>query len=110
MTHLKHRFLFTVVLLLSVVCANAEVLTGKCGTNLTYTLDTTTGVLKIEGSGDMDSYASTISPWFSSCSIIKQAKLSYGVTSVGSGAFYYCSGLTSIAIPSSVTSIGNYAF
>ena len=30
--------------------------------------------------------------------------------SIGSSAFYACSGLTSITIPNSVTSIGSYAF
>ena len=34
----------------------------------------------------------------------------YSVTSIGSSAFYYCSGLTSITIPNSVTSIGSSAF
>ncbi|MBQ9744196.1 MAG: leucine-rich repeat domain-containing protein, partial [Clostridia bacterium] len=33
-----------------------------------------------------------------------------GVTSIGDSAFGYCSGLTSITIPSSVTSIGSSAF
>ena len=34
----------------------------------------------------------------------------YFVTSIGECAFYYCSGLTSVTIPNSVTSIGAYAF
>ena len=34
----------------------------------------------------------------------------YSVTSIGGSAFYDCSGLTSITIPNSVTSIGDYAF
>jgi len=32
------------------------------------------------------------------------------VTSIGNSAFNNCSGLTSVTIPNSVTSIGNYAF
>ncbi len=34
----------------------------------------------------------------------------YSVTSIGSSAFRYCSGLTSVTIPNSVTSIGFYVF
>ena len=34
----------------------------------------------------------------------------YSVTSIGSSAFSYCSGLTSVTIPNSVASIGNSAF
>ena len=36
--------------------------------------------------------------------------ITYAVTSIGSSAFYNCSGLTSVTIPSSVTSIGSNAF
>ena len=40
----------------------------------------------------------------------KNSIIPSSVTSIGTYAFYYCSGLTSITIPSSVTSIGNSAF
>ena len=36
--------------------------------------------------------------------------MEYSVTSIGASAFRFCSGLTSITIPSSVTSIGSQAF
>ncbi|MBR2206348.1 MAG: leucine-rich repeat domain-containing protein [Prevotella sp.] len=41
---------------------------------------------------------------------IKEFTIPDGVTSIGSGAFYNCSGLASIVIPNSVTSIGECAF
>lgn len=34
----------------------------------------------------------------------------YSVTSIGYGAFWFCSDLTSVTIPNSVTSIGDLAF
>ena len=43
-------------------------------------------------------------------SSIVSAELGELCTSIGSGAFSYCSDLTSITIPNSVTSIGDYAF
>ena len=36
--------------------------------------------------------------------------VSYAVTSIGGSAFFDCSGLTSVTIPNSVTSIGDCAF
>ena len=40
----------------------------------------------------------------------KNTVIPNSVTSIGEGAFYNCSGLTSITIPEGVTSIGDYAF
>ena len=47
---------------------------------------------------------------FSGCSGLTSIEIPASVTSIGDYAFYKCSGLTSIVIPSSVTSIGNEAF
>ena len=47
---------------------------------------------------------------FSGCSGLTSVTLPDSVTSIGYGAFRSCSGLTSITIPDSVTSIGEYAF
>ena len=41
---------------------------------------------------------------------VKDLVIPNSVTSIGSHAFYYCSGLTSVTIPNSVTSIGKSAF
>ena len=41
---------------------------------------------------------------------VKTTIIPSSVTSIGDYAFFYCSGLTSITIPNSVTSIGKYAF
>ena len=47
---------------------------------------------------------------FYNCSGLTSVTISDSVTSIDNSAFYSCSGLTSITIPDSVTSIGYYAF
>ena len=47
---------------------------------------------------------------FYNCSGLMSITIPDSVTSIGSYAFYNCSGLMSITIPDSVTSIGSYAF
>jgi hypothetical protein len=47
---------------------------------------------------------------FSQCSGLTSVTIPNSVTSIGGYAFGYCSGLTSVTIPNSVTSIGDNAF
>jgi len=89
----------------------AEIASGTCGDNLTWELDTTTGMLTISGTGAMTDWSSSSNvPWYSYRSSIKSVTIESGVTSIGNYAFYNCSSLTSVTIPDSVTSIGQLAF
>jgi len=83
---------------------------GTCGENLTWTFSSDTSTLTISGTGDMTDYEWGATPWYRFRDYIQQAVIDNGLTSIGDGAFYGCSGLTSITIPAGVTSIGEYAF
>lgn len=81
---------------------------GKDGSNVTWALDST-GLLTISGEGEMESYSSvnkngwiTTAPWQNRASTLI---IQEGVASIGSFAFCGCTGLTSVTIPDSVTSI-----
>ena len=99
----------SLAMLLSIVSvvdfsAYADVQTGSCGDNVKYSLDTSTGVLTISGTGDMYSYG----PFYENTNI-KSVIIENGVTSIGSYVFYKCTRLTSVTIPNSVKSLGDNA-
>ena len=92
---------------------------GTCGTNVTWSYNTSTDTLTISGTGDMSKYSSslynggnyvTTAPWRGCYITMKTLVINSGVTSISSSAFEGCNGLKSITIPDSVTSIGSYAF
>ncbi len=112
---LRHLLMITSLILcvLLVPCPKADaseiVDSGKCGENLSWTLDDK-GTLTISGTGEMHNYGYNASPWFGNNSI-KTIIMGNEVTSIGSQAFRECSGLTDVlTIPDSVTSIGSFAF
>ena len=108
---IKKISLLLLICFLSALNINAEVYEGLCGDNVNYSLDTSTGLLSITGTGAMTNYYSSSSvPWYSNKSYIKVVEIADGVTSIGNYVFYECSGLTSVTIPNSVTSIGDFAF
>ena len=77
------------------------------GPKLVYTLDTDTGLLTISGSGDMHDFNELIKqpPWIKQKELIKKVIVEEGVTGIGDYAFYNCTNLTTVVLPSTVKSI-----
>ena len=138
------RRVHSIILLLALLVGGAgmsyvqaEVYSGTCGAagneaNVTWELNTETGLLEIEGSGPMTHYWSlTDIPWYNYRQYVTSITVRYGVTAIGHHAFYdfpnvtdiscdyvtsigvlsfgFCRKLTSLKIPESVTSIGDQA-
>ncbi len=88
--------------------AAEEVVSGTCGENLTWVLDSD-GVLTISGTGAMSDFPS-FAPWDSSRNSITSVHIGDGITNIGDYAFQACGGLTGVTIPNGITSIGESAF
>ena len=89
------------------------VASGYCGAeengeNISWELDSN-GLLTVSGTGKMQILSYSDSPWKKD-NRIREATISYGITNIGSFAFYGCTELTSITIPDSVTVIEGCAF
>ena len=86
-----------------------QVASGVCGENLVWRLDDT-GTLKILGAGQMHNYSEETTPWYAYKDSILNVVLAENVQTIGSYAFYKCSGMTRITIPGTLQQIGSYAF
>ena len=82
---------------------------GTCGTNARWTLDTVEGILHITGTGSITSSAYS-QPWKSYVSGIRHVVIDEGITAIGPEAFWECNAIETIEIPNTVQSIGMQAF
>ena len=87
-----------------------EIVSGKCGDNLTWILEK--GTLTISGVGEMWNYNSREEqPWYEHRESLSRLVIEEGVTSIGKRAFSGCTRLSGeLVIPNSVTNIEIYAF
>lgn len=98
--------ILSLILALSMIYAFAPCIAnatanGTCGDNLNWVLDDT-GALTISGTGEMTNwFRPTInSPWADYSDRITNAAIDEGVTSIGNQAFYKCTSLKNVVIPS----------
>lgn len=120
----KHwKLLLLCVAIATIMCAlcfslNAVNYSGKCGgegdgSNITWSFDTDTGLLKFEGTGKMANYGpdgNLLCPWHRHANDILSVEIGDGITTIASCAFYNCRNITSVVIPEGVTTIGDSAF
>ena len=91
------------------------VASGKCGENLTWSVDAE-NVLTISGTGAMWDYEEVVdaqgghtsAPWYAYSPT--ELVLEEGITYIGEFAFYRCGFTGGLTLPESLTSIGIYAF
>ena len=103
---MKKLLLFVLMLLPMVASADDS---GKYGDNVYYTYNSTNHTLTIYGEGAMESveWGNISRPWGAYCEEIHSLIIEDGVTIISGYAFDGCSGLTSVNIPQSVTTIGD---
>ena len=91
--------------------ADTHPLSGECGKNLTWDLNTETGVLTIRGTGDMYYYSYPYYvPWWYDNDKIRSVVIEEGVTNISIYAFYGCENMEEVSIPDTVTEILGQSF
>lgn len=87
--------------------AGAMTTTFKLGTNVTGTYDTTSKVLTISGTGEMNNWGTT--PLSDISSSVTTINISEGITTIGNRAFSQFPNLKTINFPNSLISIGDFS-
>lgn len=80
---------------------------GKCGENVTWSFNSSTGTLTISGTGEIRDYhmdTDDYSP-FENHNEIKKVVINNGITGIGFAAFDRCENLLSISLPNSIISL-----
>ena len=113
---LKKRILSALLALIMVltmlpVYAAAEILEGECGETCDWTLDTETGVLKINGLGAVEYTGSgERQPWYPYCSSITQIVVADGITEIPRYTFEYLRYVKTVRLPDTLEYLGCNAF
>ena len=104
--------LMVAVLMFCAIPFTASANSGYCGDNVTYSFDSSTGVLTISGTGPMYDWDPNDNPFRNSDIDVyaKEIIINYGVTAIGECAFSCLSNVTDVYIPNSVTEIRMGAF
>lgn len=105
----KRLCMFLCILISAALCvfaASAETVTGECGFDVEFVLDTETGEMTIWGYGNIDNS----NGWVNYDDTITSVAIENGVTGIEEGTFSFLSSLTTVTIADSVTWIGDYAF
>ncbi|MBQ4556920.1 MAG: leucine-rich repeat protein [Clostridia bacterium] len=129
---IKYSALCFILVAVFCVCASAVANTGKCGDNVYYSFDASSGVLTISGEGAMYEYSVTL--FDNAASLVEKVIIEDGVTTIGgnafkgfhqlkiviikgnklvkvcNSAFAECESLKSLVLPEGVEYIGNLAF
>lgn len=116
-------FAISIVMLTMPITLAAPV-SGECGDTvhdagqITWSFDSSTGELKLEGSGEMNSYRQADdseerkydTPWKEYLNDINKITVCEGITKISSGAFAQAVNLTDVSLPSTINKIDNATF
>ena len=87
------------------------IISGTCGQEAKWTLNETTGIMSIFGSGMMNNYSSdSPAPWSGSADKITTLVVEDGITRLGSYAFSGCVNLKKVTMADSLLTTGSHVF